>query len=403
MSNVQGPQPLAGLKIVEFVHMVMGPSCGLVLADLGADVIKVEPVPAGDNTRRLGASGAGFFATFNRNKRSLAIDMKSPEGLAIVRQLVADADVVTENFRPGAMDKLGLGYDELSKTNPKLVYCSLKGFLDGPYEHRTALDEVVQMMAGLAYMTGPAGRPLRAGTSVNDIMGGMFAAIGILAAIHERQTTGKGRYVKSALFENCAFLMAQHVAQYCVTGVAPPPMAVRRAAWGVYDVFDTADGDQLFLAVVSDTQWGPFCDEFSLAELKADPALATNNQRCAARDTMLPVIQAAAKKCTKAELLAKAEKLGIPYAPIGKPVDLLDDPHLIASGGLAEVTNPDGKKVRIPALPISFDGERLPIRRDLPGIGADGGGILRELGIAPAEIERLIASGVVKVETPNNR
>jgi crotonobetainyl-CoA:carnitine CoA-transferase CaiB-like acyl-CoA transferase len=391
----QAPQPLQGLKVVEFVHMVMGPSCGLILGDLGADVIKVEPVPHGDNTRRLGASGSGFFATFNRNKRALAVDMKSPEGMAVVKKLIARADVVTENFRPGAMDRLGLGYAALSEFNPRLVYCSLKGFLDGPYEHRTALDEVVQMMAGLAYMTGPAGRPLRAGTSVNDIMGGMFAAIGILAAIEERHRTGKGRYVKSALYENCAFLVAQHIAQYGVTGQAPPPMAVRRAAWGIYDVFDTADSDQLFLAVVSDTQWGPFCDAFGLAALKGDPSLATNNQRTASRDTMLPVVAEAIKRHTKAELLAKAEKLGIPYAPIVKPVELLDDPHLNESGGFVDLTTPEGKKVRVPALPISFDGARLPVRHGLPDVGADGREILAELGYAAAEIDALIAKGVV--------
>jgi len=387
--------PLAGLRVVEFVHMVMGPSCGLILADLGADVIKIEPVPDGDNTRRLTASGSGFFAAFNRNKRSLALDMKSPEGAAIARKLIATADIVTENFRPGAMDKLGFGYDDVSKLNPRTVYCSLKGFLDGPYEHRTALDEVVQMMAGLAYMTGPAGRPLRAGTSVNDIMGGMFAAIGILAAIEERHRTGKGRYVKSALYENCAFLVAQHIAQFGVTGEAPPPMTVRRAAWGIYDVFDTADSGQLFVAVVSDTQWGPFCDEFGLAELKANPDLATNPLRCAARPWLIPAVQKALSSITKADLVARAEKLGIPYAPIQTPVDLLDDAHLNESGGFVEVTAANGRKIRVPGLPISFDGERLGVRRDVPAIGADGREILADLGYAAADIDRLVAAGVL--------
>jgi crotonobetainyl-CoA:carnitine CoA-transferase CaiB-like acyl-CoA transferase len=387
--------PLAGLRVVEFVHMVMGPSCGLILADLGADVIKIEPVPGGDNTRRLTASGSGFFAAFNRNKRSLALDMKSPEGIAIARKLLATADIVTENFRPGAMDKLGFGYADVSKLNPRTVYCSLKGFLEGPYEHRTALDEVVQMMAGLAYMTGPAGRPLRAGTSVNDIMGGMFAVIAILAAIEERHSTGKGRYVKSSLFENCAFLVAQHIAQFCVTGEAPPPMPVRRAAWGIYDVFDTADGDQLFLAVVSDTQWGPFCDEFGLAELKARVDLATNAQRCGARDWLVPAIQKVLGAFDKVDLILRAEKLGIPFAPIQKPVDLLDDPHLNQSNGFAEVTAPNGKRVRVPALPMSFDGERLPMRLDIPAVGADGRAILAELGYAPADIDRLFAAGIL--------
>jgi len=218
------PLPLAGIKVVEFSHMVMGPSCGLILADLGADVVKVEPVPAGDNTRRLPGSGAGFFATFNRNKRSLALDLKTPEGIELAKKLIQEADVVTENFRPGGIDALGLGYDALKTTNPSLIYCSLKGFLSGPYEQRAALDEVVQMMGGLAYMTGPPGRPLRAGASVNDIMGGMFAAIGILAALNERTRTGQGQLVKSALFENNMFLVAQHMIQFAVTGKPASPM-----------------------------------------------------------------------------------------------------------------------------------------------------------------------------------
>lgn len=390
-----GRLPLEGLRVVEFVHMVMGPSCGLILGDLGADVIKVEPVPAGDNTRRLSSSGAGFFVAFNRNKRSVAIDMKSPDGMAIARKLVASADIVTENFRPGAMDKLGLGYDDVRKLNPRAIYCSLKGFLEGPYEHRTALDEVVQMMAGLAYMTGPAGRPLRAGSSVNDIMGGMFAVIGILAALEERHRTGSGRYVKSALYENCAFLSAQHIAQYCVTGEDPPPMPVRRGAWGIYDIFETADAQQLFVGVVSDTQWGPFCDEFGLAAERADTSLATNRQRFDARDRLIPTVAAVMRKFTKAELVARCEKLGIPFAPIVRPVELLDDPHLNVSNGLVEVTAPDGKRVRIPGLPVSFDGERLPVRHNAPGVGADSRSVLAEIGYAPAEIDRLVANGTL--------
>src|SRR3954467_3893802 len=202
--------PLAGMRVVEFVHVVRGPACGLVLADLGAEVIKIEPLD-GDHTRKLTASGAGFFPTFNRNKKSLAIDLKSSAGRDIVLKLIASADVLTENFRPGAMDELGYGYEALRTLKPELIYCSLKGFLAGPYEHRAGLDETAQMMGGLAYMTGPRGRPLRAGASVNDIMGGMFAAIAILSAVVQRRRTGRGQHVKSALFENCAFLVAQHM------------------------------------------------------------------------------------------------------------------------------------------------------------------------------------------------
>jgi crotonobetainyl-CoA:carnitine CoA-transferase CaiB-like acyl-CoA transferase len=387
--------PLAGVTVVEFVHMVMGPSCGLVLADLGADVIKVEPAPAGDNTRRLTGSGAGFFAALNRNKRSLAVDLKHPDGIALVQRLLDGADVLVENFRPGAMDKLGLGYAALRARNPRLIYCSCKGFLPGPYEHRTALDETVQMMAGLAYMTGPPGRPLRAGSSVNDIMGGMFAAIGILAALHERHATGSGRHVQSGLFENNVVLMAQHMALIAVTGKVPPPMSVRTPAWSVYDIFDTADDDQVFVGVVTDTQWKIFCEEFHLPDLLADPSLATQTARVAARDRTIPRIAGVLKGYTRAELMAMCERHGLPYAPIGKPADLFDDPHLNASAGLLPVTLPDGQKTKLPALPLSLDGERLGLRRDLPRVGEHGAAILREMGYAEAEIAALQKAGVL--------
>src|SRR5262245_8420491 len=267
--------PLEGVRVVEFAHMVMGPSCGLVLADLGAEVIKVEPL-AGDNTRRLEAAGAGFFPVFNRNKKSLAIDLQKDEGKQLVLRLLRKADVLTENFRPGALDKLGFSYEKLSQENPRLIYCSLKGFLEGPYEHRPALDEVTQMMGGLAYMTGLPDRPLRAGSSVIDIMGGTYAAVGILAALRERETSGRGTRVTSSLFESTAYLVAQHMAQYELTGEAPLPMSVKRPAWGVYDIFDTAGGDRLFVGVVTDTQWEIFCREFEISDLETDRRLETN-------------------------------------------------------------------------------------------------------------------------------
>src|SRR5687768_5582936 len=246
--------PLAGIRVVEFAHMVMGPSCGLVLADLGAEVIKVEPLQ-GDNTRRLEGAGSGFFPVFNRNKKSLAVDLQQPEGRDLVKRLIGTADVLTENFRPGALDKLGFGFEDLNNAHPRLIYCSLKGFLKGPYDHRPALDEVTQMMGGLAYMTGLPDRPLRAGASVVDILGGTFAAVAILAALRERETTGRGKRVTSALFESTAYLVAQHMAQYEITGEAPPPMSVKRPAWGIYDIFDTAGSGRLFVGIVTDTQW----------------------------------------------------------------------------------------------------------------------------------------------------
>src|SRR5437879_10146885 len=267
--------------------MVMGPSCGLVLADLGADVVKVEPL-AGDNTRRLEAAGAGFFPVFNRNKKSLAVDLQQEEGKQLVHRLLREADVLTENFRPGALGKLGFSYEILMQENPKLIYCSLKGFLRGPYEHRAALDEVTQMMGGLAYMTGLPDRPLRAGSSVIDILGGTFAALGIVAALRERDQTGHGKRVTSSLFETTALLVAQHMAQYELTGEAPPPMSVKRPAWGLYDIFETEDDGRLFVGVVTDTQWEVFCREFGEPELAADARLKTNGMRVKERAWLLP-------------------------------------------------------------------------------------------------------------------
>jgi crotonobetainyl-CoA:carnitine CoA-transferase CaiB-like acyl-CoA transferase len=385
--------PLAGVRVVEFAHMVMGPSCGLVLADLGAEVIKVEP-PKGDNTRRLEAAGAGFFPVFNRNKKSFAVDLQHAEGRNLTRRLINTADVLTENFRPGALDKMGFSYEKLSMENPRLIYCSLKGFLKGPYEHRPALDEVTQMMGGLAYMTGLPDRPLRAGSSVVDIMGGTFAAVAILAALREREATGRGQRVTSALFESTAYLVAQHMAQFELTGEAPPPMSVKRPAWGVYDIFATAGSGRLFVGVVTDTQWLAFCKDFGLDDLGSDPRLKSNGLRVKERGWLIPRLADCFVRFTQEELTRKLEAIGMPFAPIARPWDLLDDPHLKASGGLLE-TRVEGKTIHAPALPIELDGQRLPKRLDPPGVGEHVAELLSQLGYSPEDQARLRDEGVV--------
>jgi len=373
--------PLAGIRVVEFSHMVMGPTCGLVLADLGAEVIKVEPEGKGDPTRHLKSTGAGFFASFSRNKKSVTLDLGTGAGIETAKRLIATADVFLENFRPGALEAKGLGYTALSAANPRLVYCSLKGFLSGPYEKRTALDEVVQMMSGLAYMTGPVGKPLRAGAPVNDMMGGMFGAIAILAALRDRDRTGRGQYVQSGLFENAAWLVSTHMMQHAVSGKEPEPMSAGKRAWGVYDIFESADGVRIFIGVVTERQWEIFTRALGEPEL-ADAAYATNNLRSAARETLIPRVARLLKQHSIARLEAICEEGGLPFARIQTPSDLFDDAHLNA-GGMIDLILSDGTATRIPALPIQFGEERLGLRTPLPKLGEHNEEILAALRDPP--------------------
>ncbi|NVZ27712.1 CoA transferase [Pseudomonas gingeri] len=388
--------PLAGVRVVEFVHMVMGPTCGLVLADLGAEVIKVEPTPEGDNTRRLTGSGAGYWMTYNRNKKSFAVDIKTEEGMAAVRKLIESADVVTENFRPGAMEKLGLGYEQVKAIKPDIIYSSMKGFLPGPYEHRTALDEVVQMMTGLAYMTGPEGRPLRAGASVNDVMGGMFSAISILAALWQRKNTGEGQFVQTGLFENSAFLVGQHMMQMATTGKPAAPMPSRLSAWAIYDVFNTLGDEQVFMGVVSDSQWVNFCKSFGFTELGRDPELTKNTQRVQARAKILPQVRERLAQMSKQEVMDLCEQTGLPFSPIQRPQDLFEDRHLNESGGLAHLALENGDAVKVPMLPFEMNGRRFDTRLNVPQLGSHSAELLEEMGYASGDIEALRGRGIVR-------
>jgi crotonobetainyl-CoA:carnitine CoA-transferase CaiB-like acyl-CoA transferase len=369
-----------------------------LFADLGADVVKVEPID-GDPTRRLPGFAAGFFATYNRNKRSLAVDLKKPDGRAVVHRLAKGADIVLENYAPGTIERLGCGWRDLEALNPRLIYLSMKGFLAGPYEGRGALDEVVQMQTGLAYMTGPPGRPLRAGASIIDILGAVFGVVGVLSALHERERTGRGQRVGSALFESAAFLVGSVIAGGAVTGAPMPPMPARKSPWGIYDVFSASDGEQVFIGVTGDGQWRRFCEAFGFLDWAADARLATNALRCEQRAWLVAALQERLQAAPLGEILARCERATIPYARVGRPDELADDPQLAAGGLLATALSAfgGGPLVGLPALPIELGSERsrLGLVRQPPRIGEHGPAILREAGFSDAEIEALHSAGAI--------
>lgn len=386
-------KPLEGIRVVEMSHMIMGPSCGMFLGFLGAEVVKVEP-PEGDKTRHLSGMGRPMFPLFNRGKKSVQLDLKNDEGQAALRKLLATADVFIENFRDQSLAKMGADGETLRREFPDLIVASHKGFLRGPYQDRTALDEVVQMMTGLAYMTGPSGRPLRVGSSANDIMGGLFGALSVLAALLERRETGKGRNLRIGLFENCLLLVAQHMVQFELEGKSPPPMPERDFSWPIYDIFDTANGEQIFVGAVTEGQWAALCQLLDLPELVDDPRLQTRMDQINARDWTVPIVARAIAARDAEELLGRFEEIGIPYSPIAKPADMYDNPHVMRPGGLATSRMPDGSTFRAPSLPFEVDGEMLTGGGDLPSIGQDTETVLAGIGLDAATIE--VARGKLK-------
>lgn len=389
--------PLSGIRVLELSHAILGPCCGQIMADMGAEVIRIERAPEGDYTRNLTGFGVGFHTYFNRNKKSLVLDLKSDKGKALLKKLMVSADVMFDNFGPGAMDRLGFGYEACSAINPRLIYCSLKGFMPGPYEHRPSLDNLVQMMGGLAYMTGPAGRPLRAGTSVIDIMGGTFGALGIITALFERQTTGKGQQVRATLFEATAYLVGQHMAMAAFTGEPPPPMPEGEMPWGVYDLFRTRDGDMIFVGMTSDFHWQRFCEVFGQAALLADERLQTNNQRCAERKWLIPQLSEMFKQIPTQQVVEGCEKSVIPFAPILRPDELFDDPHLNESGGLVETVLPGGKRTKLPKIPLRIGDYDFGLRAEPPRPGEGTRDVLQSLGMSDEEIRGLVKEQVLFV------
>jgi crotonobetainyl-CoA:carnitine CoA-transferase CaiB-like acyl-CoA transferase len=396
MMTAENGLPLSGIRVLEFGHTVMGPVCGLILADLGADVYKVEPTK-GDETRWLRGFGSGFFTYFNRNKKSLAVDLKTVKGKEIVLRLLKHTDVLIENFGPGTMERLGLSHSVCREINPQLIYCSLKGFMPGPYQERPALDEVVQMMGGLAYMTGPSGRPLRAGASITDILGGSYGAIGILAALYQRRATGMGQVVRATLYESVALLVGQHMAAAAISGEAPPPMPERGRTWSIYDLFETADAENVFIGVTSERHWKRMCDTFGFSDWAEDAKLATNSDRVDQREWFLPALKERIGKLTRKELTTLAEKAGIPFAPVARPQDLFDDPHLNQAGCMVEIRLPNGSKARLPKLPLRLNERALELRSDPPQIGEGARGLLQTMGFYEDQIRKLEEEGIIQL------
>ncbi len=371
--------PLAGVRVVEMTHMVMGPTCGMILAQLGAEVIKVEP-PAGDKTRSLGGMGISFFPLFNRGKRSVVLDFARAEDRETMDRLLASADVFLENFRDGLLEKQGLGADELLRKYPHLIVAGHKGFLSGPYEHRPALDEVVQMMSGLAAMTGTSEKPQRVGSSANDIMGGMFGVISILAALYQKRCgRAEGADIRIGLFENCLFLVAQHMVEYEMTGNRPRSMPEREHAWPIYDIFETAGGERIFIGVVTEGHWQSFCREFGLTEFSEDATLRTTTDRILARSKIIPRVAEVIRGWNAAELSLKLDRLNICFAPINRPEDLFDDPHVLRPGGLVNNINANGEAFRVPALPVEWNGASIGEGLEVPALGADTEAVRAEL------------------------
>jgi crotonobetainyl-CoA:carnitine CoA-transferase CaiB-like acyl-CoA transferase len=392
--------PLADIRVLELGHIIAGPSAGLLLADLGADVIKIEKPSEGDQTRGMPAGNWANFHFFNRNKRSVAIDLKgSTEGRALFLRLAKASDVVIDNFAYGAVEGLGLGYDVLAKANPRLIYMALKGFLPGPYEARPFLDELAQMAGGLAFMTGPKGKPMRAGASIVDVGAAAYGITAVLAALHQRERTGVGQKLTSGLYETTVYWVGQWLANFAATGEPSVPMPEMRQGtrmgWGIYQLFDAADGEQVFIGITSNAHWERFCTEFGLADLLADERLSDNARRVAARGWLPARIADEVRKYSSAALAERLERARIPFAPLRRPDQLVDDPHLNASNQLLETPLPGRGTAKLPKMPVRSTAYEFALRRPAPSLGEHTREVLLELGLTKDEIDALASRRVI--------
>jgi crotonobetainyl-CoA:carnitine CoA-transferase CaiB-like acyl-CoA transferase len=394
------PLPLDGLRVLELGHIVAGPSAGLLFADLGADVIKVERPGEGDQSRGMPAGNSANFHFLNRNKRSVTIDLKgSSEGRDLFLRFVKGSDIVIDNFSYGAVEALGLGYDVLSAANPGIIYLAVKGFLPGPYEARPFLDELAQMSAGLAFMTGPRGQPMRAGASIVDVGAAAYGVIAVLAALQQRARTGRGQKITSGLYETTVYWVGQWLASYAATGEPSVPMPEMRQGtrmgWGIYQLFTAADDQQVFIGITSNAHWERFCKEFTLDDLLADETLNDNAKRVAARGWLPKRIGEEMRRYPSAELAERLERARVPFAPLRRPDQLVDDPHLNAARQFMETPLPGRGLAKLPKMPVRSTAFEFGLRRPAPALGEHTREVLQELGLSTDEIDALASRRVI--------
>ncbi len=402
MSAVGEPRAgaLAGLTVLDLSRVLSGPFATMTLADLGADVVKIEQPGTGDDTRQWGppfqGDEAAYFLSVNRNKRSLAVDLKSADGLALVRDLARRADVVVENFRPGTAARLGLGYDDLAAENPGLVYASISGYgQTGPDSHRAGYDAIAQARSGIMSVTGEAdGPPVRVGVSSADLVAGMWAVIGILAALRERDRSGQGQWVDISLLDGSVSWLTYVASGYFATGTRPPRYGSAHPTIAPYQGFATKDGD-LMLAVGNDAIWRRFASVAGLADLLEDPRFTTNPLRVEHRDELLPLVADAMAARTSVEWVEVLDAAGVPVGPIQTVDEVVTDPQVLARGMIGEVKHPTAGTVRTIGCPVRLTATPPQVRTAPPLLGQHTDDVLAELGVDQERLVALRASGAV--------
>lgn len=392
--------PLAGIKVLELSHIVAGPSGGIILADMGAEVIKIEHPKVGDTARGMANQGTTFYA-FNRNKQFLALDMSKPRGKQVFEDLVKRSDVVLDNFAPGALQRMGLGYEWGRKVNKRIIYCSIKGFLPGPYQDRPFLDELAQMAGGLAYLTGLEGKPMRAGASITDIGAATYGVIGLLGALYRREQTGEGDNIEAGLYETIVFWISQYITSAQVKGQNPPSRGQRESGmganmgWGVYQLFATKDGKEVFIAVTGNRHWTGLCDALGYADWRDSAEFNNNRKRTLARPRIAERITASVKQLTYDEITERLYKGLVPYAPVNTPMDLIEERQMNEGNRWLHLNVP-GHKVKVPKLPFSMGAtEDFEVRHDPGALGANTDDILTELGYSTQAIQALKQESIV--------